>query len=254
MGLHDVIHNFVDALPVPHRSEDRRSVVAHELRVAVHNRQVGSHCLCKVDLVDDEHIRLGDSRASFPRHLVAPGDVDHVDREIGKLSREIRGEVVSAALAEQQGRGRVENLSHSLEGSDVTRHILADRSVRTPARLDGADALRGQDIVLREKLGVFFCEDIVRHHAQRYLISKIQAKLTHQRRLPGPHRPSNADGESPLFEISLFRQKQWRIALRKHPRSLLAVGMSVSAVPSHEGPGRARDGRGAHGPDSEGPE
>ena len=56
----------------------------------------------EVDLVDDQQVALGDAGAALARDLVAGGDVDHVERQVGELGAEGRGEVVAAGLDQDQ--------------------------------------------------------------------------------------------------------------------------------------------------------
>ena len=61
----------------------------------------------EIGLVDHEQVGLRDAGAALARDLVAAGDVDHVDRVVDQLAAVLRGEVVAAALDDQQlGRDR----------------------------------------------------------------------------------------------------------------------------------------------------
>ena len=70
--------------------------------VALHDGEVGADVRREIGLVDHEQIALRDAGAALARHLVAAGDVDHVDRVVDELAAVLRGEVVAAALDEQQ--------------------------------------------------------------------------------------------------------------------------------------------------------
>src|SRR5207245_11665208 len=56
----------------------------------------------EVDLVDDEQVRARDARSTLARDLLALGDVDHVDRRVHQLRAERRGQIIAAALDEEQ--------------------------------------------------------------------------------------------------------------------------------------------------------
>ena len=111
------------------------------LRVALHDAEVGADERREVDLVDHEEVGARDAGAALARDLLAGGHVDHVDREVGELGAEGRGEVVAAALDQAELAGR-EEAAHARDGGEVDRGVLADRGVRAAAGLDALDALR----------------------------------------------------------------------------------------------------------------
>ena len=82
--------------------EDDGPALAHASGVARHHLEARADVRRQVDLVDDEQIALRDARAALARDLVAAGDVDDVDREVDELAAVLRGEVVAAALDEQE--------------------------------------------------------------------------------------------------------------------------------------------------------
>ena len=88
------------------------------------------------------------------------GDVNDVDDVVGELARVVRGEVVAAALHEEQ-LARVLGLQR-LERAHVRADVLADRGVRAAARLDSEDARCGERLVPDEELLVLAREDVVR--------------------------------------------------------------------------------------------
>ena len=100
-----VAHDRVDSHAVPALGEDGRPVSPHSRGVALHDAEVGAHVGREIGLVDDEEVALRDSRTALARHLVAPGDVDDVNRVIDELATELGGEVVAAALEKEQLRG-----------------------------------------------------------------------------------------------------------------------------------------------------
>ena len=107
----------------------------------------------EIDLVDDEQVGTGDARPALRRDLVAGRDVDDVDRHVGELRREGRGEVVAAGFDQHQielGKLR----SHLGDRGEVDRGVLADRGVRTAAGLDAGDALGRQRAGAHQILGV----------------------------------------------------------------------------------------------------
>ena len=77
---------------------------------------------------------------ALARDLVAARHVDHVDRVVGQLAAELRGEIVAAALDEQQFR--LELLHQPVQRLEVLADVVAHRRVRTAAGLDRGDPLR----------------------------------------------------------------------------------------------------------------
>ena len=82
--------------------EDKRPISPHAPGVALHHAEVGADVGREVDLVDHEQVRARDAGPALARDLVALGHVDHVDRGVDQLGAERRGQVVAAALDEQQ--------------------------------------------------------------------------------------------------------------------------------------------------------
>ena len=76
------------------------------------------------------------------RGILSPADdVDHVEREVGQLRAEGRGEIVAAGFDEDEVEAR-EAPAHLVDRREVDRGVLADRGVRAAAGLDADDALR----------------------------------------------------------------------------------------------------------------
>ena len=94
-SLADEIDHLRNALARAHVGEDEGPLAAHPLGVALHDAQIGADQRRKIDLVDHQQIGAGDAGASFPRDLVAGGDVDDVDREVGEFGAEGGGQVVA---------------------------------------------------------------------------------------------------------------------------------------------------------------
>src|SRR5215813_12370150 len=97
-----VTGDFLDSYPLRHLREHRRAGAAHLSCVAVHHSQICSDMGREIGLVDDQEIRLGDSRAALARNLVSSGHVDDVDGEVRQLAAVLGREVVAAALDEEK--------------------------------------------------------------------------------------------------------------------------------------------------------
>jgi hypothetical protein len=171
--------------------EHERPLAAHAARIAVHHLQRGADHRREVDLVDDEQVALGDAGAALARDLVARRHVDHVQREVGKLRAEGRGEVVAAGLDQDQvqaGETPVEP-RHRLE---IDGGVLADRGVRAAAGLDADDALGRERLVPHQELRVLLGVDVVRDRGDVVLVAQGAAQRQHQGRLAGAYGAADA--------------------------------------------------------------
>ena len=135
-------------------------------------------------LVNDEQVRLRDTRATLARNLVSAlhvgrhqhqkmvhiigrlgqsvthRDVNDVDDVVRELARIIRSEVVTAALDEEKLAAilRLERF----ERTHVRADVLADRGVWAATGLDRENTRLGQGLVLDQKFLVLAREDVVR--------------------------------------------------------------------------------------------
>src|SRR4029077_19225961 len=120
-----------------------------------------------------------------------------------------RREVVAAALDQQQLRLHL--VHQFLERHEVVADVLANRRVRTAARLDGADSMCVEGLVSDEKLRVLAREDVVGDDAEAVRAAQPLAEREHQRGLAAADRSSDADGEAARRVIA----RQRHIALVK---------------------------------------
>lgn len=176
-----------------HLRKDRGSTFAHLPCISLHDTQVRAHSLRQIRLVHHQQIALRDSRAALARHLVSAADINHVDDEIRQLPTVVGGEVVPATLNEQQIRAKLD--MQILERRQIRTNVLAHRGVRTAARLDGADAVRGQGLVLGEELGVLAREDVVGDGGDVVLGAQGVAQGQHEGGLAAADGAADADGE-----------------------------------------------------------
>jgi len=196
----DVVGDGRDADARGDVGEHGRARAAHPVGVARHDLEARADQRGEVDLVDHEQIGLRDAGAALARHLVAVRDVDDIDRIVGELAAVLRGEVVAAALDDQELGG--DGLHQVVEREQVRRDVLADRGVRAAAGLDGADPGERQGLVPGEELGVLAREDVVGHHAERAAIAKRAAQRQHERGLAAADRAADPDGERALREVA----------------------------------------------------
>ena len=137
---------------VPSDSAAPKRNAAPAARIALHHAQIGADERSEIDLVDDEEIRLRDPRPAFSGNLVASGDVDDVNREVGQIPAELRRQVVAAALDEQQLG--MEDLHQAVQRHEIWRDVVADGRVGN-RRFDGECAGSARDgrelgVLLRE--------------------------------------------------------------------------------------------------------
>ncbi len=97
---------LVEALIGLEIAEHERPLAAHFFGIAVHDFERCAEHGREIDFVDYQQIGFGDAGPALARDLVAGGDVDHVEREIGEFGAECRGEVVAAALYENDPLGK----------------------------------------------------------------------------------------------------------------------------------------------------
>ena len=89
-------------------------------------REIGAHKGSEVNLVDDQQVTTGDARPPLARDSVACGDVDDVDRQIGELRAEGRGEIVAAAF-DQDDVERRETPAHVRDPGEIDAHPRGSR-------------------------------------------------------------------------------------------------------------------------------
>ena len=108
----DEVDDIGQPLPGLLVREHEGARAAHPARVAVHDLERGAHQRREVDLVDHQQVAARDARPALARDLVAGRDVDDIDRQVRKLGRESRRQVVAAGLDEddvQPGKARIES-------------------------------------------------------------------------------------------------------------------------------------------------
>lgn len=171
----------------------RRTPLAHLPSVPLHDTQVGADGLGQVRLVDDEQIALRDAGAALARHLVPAADINHVNDKVGQLPAVVGGEVVAAALNEQQVGAELD--VQVLERGQVGAYVLAHGGVGTAARLDGADARGGEGLVLGEELGVLAGKNVVGDGGDVVGGAQGVAQGQHQGRLAAADGTADANGE-----------------------------------------------------------
>ena len=167
---------------------------AHLLGVALHHLERGADIGREIDLVDDQEIGARDAGPALRRNLVAGRDVDDIDREIGKLRRECRGQIVAAGFDQHQIEiGKF--LSHVGDRGEIDRGILADRGVRTAAGLDAGDALGRERAGAHQIFGVPLGVDVVGDGGDLVAVAQMLAQRIHQRGLAGADRAADADAQ-----------------------------------------------------------
>ena len=128
------------------------------------------------------------------RDLVAGGDVDDVDGEIGELRRKGRGEIVAAGFDQHQIEiGKLG--AHLGDGGEIDRGVLADRGVRAAAGLDAGDALGRQRAGAHQIFGVPLGVDVVGDGGDLVAVAQPLAQRVHQRGLAGADRAADADAQ-----------------------------------------------------------
>ena len=152
----------------------------------------------EVDLVDDQQIGFGDARAALARNFIAGGDVDHVERKVGKLGAEGCREIVAATLDQndvESGKASI----HFRHRRQIHRRILANGRVRATARFHTDNAIGVERLVAQQKLGVLACVYVVGNRRHVVLVTQGFAQGDHQGCFAGADRATDTYSESGLF-------------------------------------------------------
>src|SRR5262249_734319 len=206
--------------------EHERPIAAHQLGVARHDVEAGADVRGEIDLVDHEQIGTRHARTSFARDLVAAGEVDDIDRRVDQLGTEAGRQVVAAGLQKHDVEIRVP-FQHLFERVEVHRRILADRRMRTSARLDADDAIVGQCLAADQKLHVLAREDVVRDDAESVALAHCLAERIDERRLSGTDRTADADAKGTLAHDR--NNLEWRYCCVIAETSIAGVNASGRA-------------------------
>lgn len=221
-GVQNVGHDAVDALAGLDLGEDEGSVAAHSQGVTFHDAQVRAYCGREIDLVDHQQIALGDAGAALAGDLVAAGNVDDLNGEVGEFPTEAGRQIIAARLDQEQVR--TELRMQVFERKQVGGDVLPNRGMRASSGFDGADACRFERAMADQEFPVLAGEDIVGDGAQAEAITQGEAQLQHQRGLPTAHRAADPNREGPSREIAV----QGLIPQMKMPGMIeVLVGMPV---------------------------
>ena len=129
---------------------------------------------------------------ALARNLVARGNVDHVEREVGQLRTEGGGQIVAAAFDENHVEV-AEATGESLDRLEIDRCIFPNCRMRTAAGFDTDDALGRKRLVAHQERGVLLRVDVVGHHgdfeapAQRATQGERQGGLARANRAADAH-------------------------------------------------------------------
>src|SRR5580704_18086865 len=219
-------------------AKGERPGAAHASCVAVHNIEAGADQRRQIDFVDDEEVGAGDAGSAFARDLVAGGDVDDVNRQIGELGGEGGGEVVAARLAQDQIEIR-EYSAHLGDRRQVDRGVLADRGVRTSAGLDAADPLGRQGAAAGQEFGILAGVDVVGDRGNLIPAAHPLAQPVHQRGLARSDRTADPEPQrighernSLVYWVScaIEASSTAKVALPNDVRSRVSAPLTAAAI------------------------
>jgi hypothetical protein len=94
----DEADNLVEAFAAQEVGEDIGAAFAHLLRVAFHDFEAGADMGREIGVGDDEEIGPRNGGPALAGDLFALRDRDHIDGEVREIGGEGRGEIVAAAL------------------------------------------------------------------------------------------------------------------------------------------------------------
>src|SRR5579864_2244302 len=103
-------------------------------RFALHDLERGADRIGQIDLVDHQHVGVGDARATFARYLVAARHIDDIDLFFDKVRTECRGEIVAATFDKHQLQAWQIPLQR-LDRREIHRDVVAYGRMRTTSRL-----------------------------------------------------------------------------------------------------------------------
>ena len=150
-------------------------------------------------------------------NLVAGGDVDDVDREIGKLGRKRRGQIVAAGFDQHQieiGKFR----AHLGDRGEIDRGVLANGGVRAAAGFHAGDAIGGERARAHQIFGVPLGVDVVGDGGDFVSVAQLLAQQIHQRGLAGADRAADADAQGSVRIGAARGLHRATFSFRQHPR------------------------------------
>jgi hypothetical protein len=133
-------------------------------------------------------------RAALSRDLVAGRDVDHIDRQVGKLRAVGRGQVVATGFDQHDIQLR-KALAHLGDGRQVRRCVLSNGGVRAATGLDPNDAVRRQRPRGDQQALVFPRVDVVGDHCKLVTIPHALAEHLDQCGLARADRAAHTDAQ-----------------------------------------------------------
>jgi hypothetical protein len=166
--------------------KDERLCTSHQPRIAIHDGQIGADERGQVRFVDHQQIGACDPRTAFPWDLVSARDVDNVYRSIDQFRTEAGGQIVTAALEEDDVEIR-KSLLHFRNGVEIDGRVFSYRRVWAAARLHSNNAGRWKRFASHQEFHVFLCEDIVCDDAELITILQDFAQTIEERRLTRTH-------------------------------------------------------------------
>src|SRR6266576_4392066 len=190
----DKADDAIEAYALPQIGHDEWAFATHPSRVGIHFFQRCADMRREVDLVDNEKVRPGDAGAALRGDLVAGGDVDHVDREIGEFGRECSCEIVAAGFDQHQieiGKFR----AHVGDRGEIHRGVLADRGMRTAAGLNSGDAIRRQRPRAHQEFGIPFGVDVVGDRGDVVPLPQGRAEQIYERGFARSDGTTDADAK-----------------------------------------------------------
>ena len=201
--MEEMMDDFCHSLIVFDLGEYKWTIAPHSSCVPFHHAKIRTHGFSQIGLIDHQQVALGNTWSPFSRNFVAPGHIDHIDRVVGQLAAEMRGEIIASRLEQQ--KVRVKTPMKTLQRQEVGGDILPYSRVGTSSRFDGLDPLGFKGLVANEEFSVLFGKDIVSHRRQVEAFAQPTAKSEHQSRLAAADQPAHAHGKGPLAEIPCMK-------------------------------------------------
>src|SRR5262249_8886214 len=146
--------DVIDAVAGLEIGKHERFRPTHHPGVALHYAQVCADMGCKVDLIDHEEVGACDAGTSFPRYLIAAGNIDDVNGCVNQFGAETGRKIVATAFEEQDVQVW-KSLPHLRDRVEIDRRIFAYGRMRASAGFDADDAIDGKRLAPYQKLHIF---------------------------------------------------------------------------------------------------
>src|SRR5581483_119365 len=186
------LDNLVHARACVTVSQQDGLPVSHGAALPHHALDVHPDIGRKVDLVDDQQVRLENAQSTLARDVVSTGGIDDEQPVVDQVQRKGGGEVVATAFDQHQIE-RPELALQLIGCLDVQRWVLANRRVGAGPRLHRHYTGGIDQTAALHALGVFFGHQVIGDDGNvSAALDEARDQLLEQSGLPGSHWATDA--------------------------------------------------------------